>query len=357
MSNNKSVVIRADASPVVGIGHVMRMYALAAAFIASGWTVKLCFKECPPQILRLFSEREIVVAHLNCPKEATTEEEVAFLVEFCRLHDAELIILDGYQFTFEYQSRLSQSGLKLMVMDDFKHSDKYCCDFLINQNFGAENLEYDCTLANTKLLLGNQYTLIRPEIMVYKEHPLSIDKTAFKILLSLGGADYDNASSLILNAISMASSMLTKLEAKVVVTTIAGSANPHKDALKEQIDKLNQSEQIEFILLTEVIDLGSHIAATDLLISAGGGTVWEAACLATANMVVITASNQTGVARFAEAGAIFNIGDIGLLSEETIAQALVHFLFSRDFRKMPALASQLVDGLGASRVVKAVESI
>lgn len=357
MSNNKCVVIRADASPTVGIGHVMRMYALASAFQATDWEVILCFKQCPPQILSLFDKKAISVAQLNCKKGSTIADEGALFDRLCRQHCANLVILDGYQFTFEYQSIMSRDRFKLMLMDDFGHRDKFSCDLLVNQNFGAEKLDYAFIAPETKLLLGNQYILIRPEIMLQKEHRQHKQTTTFNILVSLGGADYHNVSAFIINSLHGAQSILTKLKSKIVVTVVAGSANLHIATLQQQIGRLNQSSDLEFTLLTDIIDLSAQIAAANLLISAGGGTVWEAACLATANMVVITATNQAGIARFAEAGAIFNLGDASLLSQEIINRALEQFVFSDQFRTMPTCASKLVDGLGAYRIVKAIESI
>jgi len=350
LSNRKIAIIRADASAAIGIGHVMRMMALAQALVKSGWQVRLYCHTCPPKLIDQFEQTGATTHQLT---EHQNNGET--LKQIAKDLNAQLLVVDGYQFDDNYMAQLKGSEAIVMMMDDYQHCQQYHADIIVNQNVGAQDLHYICSNLDTRLLLGTNYVLLREEFIKAQTWSKAQDQQ-LQILITLGGADSDNISAKLLTATKLALDQLCKTTNKIYrVTLVAGTANPNKASLIEQIER-HKSKHSNFEILTDVSDMATLIASSSLVISAGGGTVWEAACLAVANMVVILADNQRGISKFADLGAIYNLGLAKDIEPTNVARQIVDFVQSAQFLSMPKVAQTLVDGQGAARIVQVIES-
>lgn len=351
MSNSKIAIIRADASASIGVGHVMRMMALAQALIKSSWQVRLYCHTCPPKLIKQFEQTGATTHHLTVP-----QNNGETLKQIAEDLNAQLIVVDGYQFDDSYMAQLKNSKAIVLLMDDYQHCQQYHADIIVNQNIGAQDYHYNCSNPGTRLLLGTKYVLLREEFIKTQTWSKEQDQQ-WQILITLGGADSDNVSAKLLAATKLALDELYKTTNKIYrVILVAGAANPNKASLIEQIEH-HKSKHSSFEIFTDVSDMATLIASSSLVISAGGGTVWEAACLARANMVVILADNQKGVTKFADLGAIYNLGLAKDIEPSNVARQIVDFIQSAQFLSMPKIAQKLVDGQGATRIVQVIESI
>jgi len=94
--------------------------------------------------------------------------------------------LDGYQFSEAYEKRIKRQGPSLLRVDDIP-SMSYSADVLLNQNHGAEQMEYDVH-PNTRLFTGLKYFLLRREFRkTLLEQKIFSEEGPFHILISLGG--------------------------------------------------------------------------------------------------------------------------------------------------------------------------
>jgi spore coat polysaccharide biosynthesis predicted glycosyltransferase SpsG len=103
-------------------------------------------------------------------------------------------------------------------------------------------------------------------------------------------------------------------------------------------------------------NMADIIAGADIAISAGGSTCWELAFMGIPILVVITADNQRGIATFLEKkGVGFNLGCPDSLSPKRFTNAFEKLVFNYKVREeMSACGQQLIDGLGADRIVGAM---
>ena len=76
---------------------------------------------------------------------------------------AEWIVLDGYQFSGEYQQRVREAGHRLLAVDDYGHAGHYWADAVLNQTLGADATLYARREPHTHLLLGTAFALLRRE--------------------------------------------------------------------------------------------------------------------------------------------------------------------------------------------------
>ena len=100
----------------------------------------------------------------------------------------------------------------------------------------------------------------------------------------------------------------------------------------------------------------TDIVEADIAISAGGSSCWESAFMGIPLLVVITADNQEGIAAFLEKkGAAINLGWPDSLSSKKFTNAFQKLVLDYKVRKeMSDCGQQLIDGLGADRIVRAI---
>jgi UDP-2,4-diacetamido-2,4,6-trideoxy-beta-L-altropyranose hydrolase len=358
-----TLLVRADAGPQIGTGHLMRSLALAHAWQSAGGraTFVTC---CSVEGLRARIQAAgagLLALERPHPDPADLAATLALLARV-RSQSASpeptWIVLDGYQFDPAYQQAIRRAGCRLLVIDDMAHLAHYHADLLLNQNLGAEQLNYPCD-ADTALLLGCRYALLRPEFQRWRSFRRETPKTARKLLVTLGGADPDNATATVIAALERLD--LPQLEVKVMV----GAANSHVKTLREQLRR--SSQRIE--LLTDPPDVPELMAWADVAVSAAGSTCWELAFMQLPALLLVLAENQEQVARrVSAAGAATCLGraqqpaaghrpEGGRVAAE-IAEALSQLCRRRSRRAGQSQAGRrLLDGRGADRVVGVMQAL
>ncbi|GFK94863.1 UDP-N-acetylglucosamine--N-acetylmuramyl-(pentapeptide) pyrophosphoryl-undecaprenol N-acetylglucosamine transferase [Fundidesulfovibrio magnetotacticus] len=341
------LVIRADAGPDIGIGHVMRCLALAQAWMRGGGRALLAgWVTLPALVQRL--EREGVV--LSVPDSDDPDGIGSLLRAFEPLSSdpgAHWIVLDGYGFNPEHHAALRRDGRRLLVLDDQAHLPRYHADAILNQNIGAQHLAYDAD-PGAIVLTGPAYALLREELRAPSAQRPGEPDQVRRVLVTMGGADPDNTAEAVLRVLSQAGGGLED------VVVVAGPANPHLENLRQAVSCAPFPARLE----VSPPDMAPLLAGTDLALSAAGSTAYELCLLGVPMALAVLAPNQRGVARGLEAaGAAVLLGETPL-DEASAANALAALLRSRQVRQGLSRAGQrLVDGQGADRVVERLLSL
>ena len=220
-------------------------------------------------------------------------------------------VVDGYHFDAEYQKSIKAAGYKLLWIDDYGHADHYYADLVLNQNISADPFLYSNREPYTQLLLGPRYALLRREFERWQDWQREIPPMAQKVMVTLGGADPDNVTLKVIQALKQVD--VPGLEAQIVI----GPANPHLELLKKEI-----GDESRLNLLMNVADMPALMAWADVAISAGGTTGWELAFMGLPGLIIILADNQRPVGQWLDQSGIgVNLGWHAALSPEQIAQA------------------------------------
>jgi len=338
------LLIRADASIEIGTGHVMRCLALAQAAQEKGFSVLFVSHASLPSALqaRLGEEgMKVILLPVPIGSGADASDTLKTATDW----QANWLILDGYKFDADYQQYFGNQTLSVLLLDDYGHADFYSVDFILNQNISAQTDWYQRRSPQTQLLLGTNYSLLRREFRQWKYQPDQQSPSVPTVLVTLGGADPDNLTGTVLQA-------LQKVETPLRVHVVLGGSNPHYD----KISKLVAGSLHEICLLRDVKSMPTLMAEADISISAGGSTCWELAFMGVPGIVLVLADNQRAIAEgLHEYGAFINLGWHEVINEEAIAQALTHLIIHPEKRKaMSHRGKQLVDGLGAFRVLQAI---
>jgi UDP-2,4-diacetamido-2,4,6-trideoxy-beta-L-altropyranose hydrolase len=254
------------------------------------------------------------------------------------------IVCDGYQFGATYQARLKASGRRLLFVDDYGHGEEYCADLVLNQNLYAEPGPYARRSPDTELLLGARYALLRREFTAYPAQARRVPAQAGRLLITLGGADPADFTSLALTALAAVSD--------VEVLVIVGGSNPHGARIESAARALDERVTV----VAAVDDMPARMAWADLAVTAGGSTCWELMYMGVPALVVVLADNQVRVAQaVAHHGAGVDLGRSDVLDAARVAAAIVALAGDQAARHAMAHAGQaLVDGRGSERVTDAM---
>jgi UDP-2,4-diacetamido-2,4,6-trideoxy-beta-L-altropyranose hydrolase len=328
------LLIRADATQEIGMGHVMRSLALAQAWRRRGGDVTFA-SDIADAALRSRIERAGM--HVVSPRADGG-------LEIVRSRRWAWVVTDGYHLDADYRAGIRATGHRVLVIGDTANQDLGEADAVLNQNAGAELIELSVP-RETLLLLGSAYALLREELLPLRREPASRPEEARRVVVTFGGGDYGNASAFALRALGRLSDCT--LELRVLI----GPLNPHRAALEVLAHQMS-------VLCTVVAadDVGAHFAWADLALTAAGSTCWELCYVGVPIVAVRTAENQTVVERgLSAARAAVTLGPVAELRQEDLA-ATIHGLL-RDRSQRFALASagqRLIDGCGSSRVVDAL---
>lgn len=337
---HRRLVIRADANPNIGAGHVMRCLALAQFWRDQGGRLSFVMSPGAGVLEQRIRDEGMEVFGLEAP--AGSPDDADAVLDLARRENATAIVVDGYQFGAPYHKALKAAGAPLMVIDDYGHAEHYHADAVLNQNIGASESMYPRRDAAVRLLLGTRYALLRREFRTWRGWRRQTPDEASKLLVTLGGSDPHNVTLKVIEALSGCTDR--PLEAAVVV----GGTNPNRDALS----RAAQASPADVRMYWNVPDMTGLMAWADLAVSAGGSTSWELAFMGLPSVTIVLADNQRLIAEGLDrAGATRNLGWFEGLSPARIERALADLVPDRETREtMSRTGRNLVDGLGVERV-------
>jgi UDP-2,4-diacetamido-2,4,6-trideoxy-beta-L-altropyranose hydrolase len=343
----KNLIIRADASVVVGTGHVMRCLALAQAWQDKGGeAIFILANKSSALENRLRSEGMQVVYLLV---EAGSHEDANQTVDFAQKFNAQWIVVDGYHFRAKYQKAIKDFGIRLLVFDDYGHAEHYYADLVVNQNIAVHNEDLYCSKETyTQLLLGTQYALLRREFWQWRDWQRAINPIARKLLVTFGGSDPDNVTLKVIQALDR----LNRDDLEVIV--VIGGSNPHHEVLQKEV--VNSSLAIS--LQRNVSNMPELMAWADLAIASGGVTCWELAFMGLPSLLILLAQNQEAGIDKIDGLSTKNLGLFSGLSPQKFTEELLNIINNPINRtKMSHQGKALVDGLGALRTISRLSNI
>lgn len=178
MSAKRKVYFRADAGPEIGYGHFIRSLALAD-MLKQDFDCTMFTQEPTDYQLR---EAEPI-----CPIVALPNDNSKFDIFLNHLIDSEIVVLDNYFFSTEYQKSIKEKGCKLVCLDGMltKH---YVADVVLNQSLDLQRSDFSVE-QYTRLLLGLNYVLLRKPFYTAGEQRSNRKKDKKSVVIGFGGAD------------------------------------------------------------------------------------------------------------------------------------------------------------------------
>jgi UDP-2,4-diacetamido-2,4,6-trideoxy-beta-L-altropyranose hydrolase len=286
------IVIRTDASPEIGIGHMMRCLTLADMLYETGAEISFVSRSLPLDLRHVLGRRPYTLYDLDNTGTGDAEETISIIQNLPKPLD--WLIVDHYSIDWIWERKLRPYFGHICVIDDLANRI-HECDLLLDQNY-YRNLDtrYDHLVPkHCRMLLGPAYALLRPEIK--KAAYLAAARTSVnRLLVTFGGSDPTDETSKVLAILEQG--YWNDLHVDVVV----GNLNPRKEVLAARCAKLPN-----VTCLCDVSHMGELMLHSDLAIGAGGITLWERMMVGLPSILIIVADNQKETASA--------IGDKGLL--------------------------------------------
>lgn len=261
-----SLMIRADGGAIIGMGHLMRTSVIAEKlkeYINVSYVCNQKYKEG----IRWLEQKGYKVYRFE-------EEEI--LEKMIKI-PAYGVLTDNYMIDDEYIKKIKSTFKVVGYIDDNVLKD-YKADFIINQNFGAEELKYKTHKG--VYMLGGRYLLVRKNFR--QAIPIKINESVKNILLTVGGSDSDNFTEKILEWVK---------DLPYKFNVIIGPMFPYEKSLKK---KFKQYKNIVFYNQPEMKEF---MIQNDMAISSCGSTLYELGILGIPTVGISVADNQEGLAR------------------------------------------------------------
>lgn len=191
----RRLVFRVDGDAAIGLGHVVRLLALAD--ILRGLAPSVFLMRAPSAGVRQLLDDAGWPVH-PLPVEPSLMAEAEWLTSAFLL-PTDVLLLDGYGFDFAYQSSVRRSGCRLVFIDDLR-AWPVVADVLINHSPGVAAADYEAP-SFTRLLLGPAFSLLRQPFLGAATLPQS-RSDANSALVCFGGADPLGLTARTLTALS-----------------------------------------------------------------------------------------------------------------------------------------------------------
>ena len=334
MVERKVAVLRADASGLIGVGHVMRSLALGEALLDAGFDVVLASVELPAGMREEARKCGISVVDLQCEPFGSADALATLSL------NGAVLVVDGYKFEREFFAELENRATNFVVIDDNVETKALAPSVVINQNPHATAEMYAHLSGNPKLLLGFQYALLRREVR--EATKLSVVPVAGKVFVAIGGSDFLKLTSPIVDG-------LKDLDIELCVAV--GPTNSQRKQIENVVLSLPRARVIH------QADYITELASSSLAILAAGSSLWEAAALGVPSIGLIVADNQIGASVGAEhCGISLSLDVRSGLHKESIVSNVENLLTTTNgaLAKMATATRSEVDEFGSMRVLQAI---
>ncbi|MGE3319777.1 MAG: UDP-2,4-diacetamido-2,4,6-trideoxy-beta-L-altropyranose hydrolase [Candidatus Berkiella sp.] len=306
------LLIRVDATPSMGMGHLMRCLAFAEHCQKQSIETLFVCQPLMAEAKHRLAQKGFLIEELN--SEFASQEEAMQLLTLAHKSHIKTIVFDGYHFTEDYFNQFKNVTYQLGMIDDFALAPSFF-DWVINFQPWAQSLSYQ----TKNKLLGLEYFLLRKEFWPYLGKMTTQKK---HILITMGGTDPHQQTQRLVG-------ILDQLSLDVDICVIMGTTHP---AVEEAILNYNNPQRIS--LHVNPKDMPSLMAEAIFAITAGGGTCWELAAMGVPAIVITQAENQQRVVEFVEKYQTgINLGYYSDVSDQLIKESISTLMVNDPLKK------------------------
>lgn len=329
------IVFRADASRLIGSGHVMRCLTLAQR-LRKEQNAKVIFimRKLLGNLIDVVRKQSFAVLvlppadqdyeledyglWLTVPMEVDAQQTIKVLQHYLQEYGCDVVdrlIVDSYALNEQWELMLRPYCREIMVIDDLANR-RHECDILLDQNFYSnKDVRYAGLVPeHCKMLLGPEHALLREEFYESKKHLRKRDGNIKNILVFYGGSDLTNETEKAIKALVQLHDEGYSFTADI----ITGLSNYRRGKIEKICSKYHF-----FHYYCQVSNMAEFMNKADLMLGAGGSTTWERLYMELPALVTAVAENQIqGCEDCRQAGIIEYLGINEDVRVDTILEAL-----------------------------------
>lgn len=349
------LAFRADASSRIGVGHVFRSRAIAAAGQERGLISTFIASDMPTELEHLLLDEGHRVARIPSCRGAAPDEEhwsvsqqredASLTIKAFQGARPRVVVVDHFALAAPWHESVSQATGSLVVLDELGDRDD-ACDVLVDPSLGEEGAKRRRRLRDRIELRGPAFAPLHPLFSEIRSRGLRRRTEVRRILINFGGATNTVLISAILDVV------LRFTDHDVQIDVIAGIADRTGDL---------RSRHRERVIVHDFSPrIAELMADADLMIGAGGSNLWERCALALPSLTVATAPNQVSAsAALSRFGATMFAGEMfadaaknGLALDTLGSSVEVLCASAESIGSMSASAAAVTDGGGAGRILR-----
>jgi len=344
------VLYRADGSPDIGTGHIIRGLILQRRLADIGAHVTFLTRDLPWGVDKL---RQAGCHVIVIPGAANTRSESDALRRAVQELAPDVVVMDVLETPEELTRGLRDAGSRVVCLDDVGPG-RLNADAVVNI-LEVEPEPELLTRRGITLHQGPEYAAL-PE--AYAEPGIAereIPPKVRRVLVTLGGADPAVLAPKAARGLKLAFESRRGETAfdDPRVMLLLGSASPHR---MQVLDAIGRADE-RFEMVDSIPSLLPALREADLGIIAGGLTMHEALAVGLPSLALCQdVRHQPELAqRFADQGAMLTLGAGAAVTEAQIAGAIVELAGDPELRRRLACRGpQLVDGHGARRTAELI---
>lgn len=334
------VLLRVDAGPHIGLGHLQRCLSLAAALRQAGaGAVFLTNPEPTAQerVRRFGFEGEGLRASVSWS--AADLDETA---GFAQRAGCQAVVVDSDYEGEGYLAGLRQRGLFVCAIEDMA-PHAFPCQLVVNGDAHARELPYTSSSGDTVFIVGPECAFLREDLWDVPER--ATRPAVRNLLVMVGGYDAQRLMPDLLRT-------LGELPDELVITAVVGPFVVHQ----AEIADVAASFPRRIRLVSAPDSVRALMLEADLAVTAGGQTLYELARTGCPAVAFSIADNQDGqLAAFHRAGCLRSLGRVTGRADlcSGLRKAVTDLLQDAEARAAMSRAGQrMIDGQGALRVAQ-----
>jgi UDP-2,4-diacetamido-2,4,6-trideoxy-beta-L-altropyranose hydrolase len=352
------VAMRADASTVMGAGHISRCLTIAEAIRARGGRVRVLGRAVPLHLRAWIEASGHEFVALDSPAEPVSDLAHGAWLGTSQTSDAhevvaalsdgswDWMVVDHYAIDARWHGAVRAAVPRMLAIDDLADR-RQDVEILLDQNLPGDQARYRPQVpTRCKLLLGPSYALVRESFRVARRTARPRGGAVTRVLVFVGGGDVDNYTSRAILACRAAG--IGPGQADVVI----GAGHPAMQTVQSQCDDSGYRCHVQSS------DMARLMAEADFAIGASGSASWERCALGLPTLAFATAQNQELILEgLVERGAVIPLPVGAPVTVDTLTEALrVVRHAPSQVRAVSEAAWELVDGAGIDRVCNAMEA-
>ncbi|NNF22309.1 MAG: UDP-2,4-diacetamido-2,4,6-trideoxy-beta-L-altropyranose hydrolase [Saprospiraceae bacterium] len=344
----KLAVFRADASPIIGGGHMHRCLILAEELAKLGFMIAFISNEISSFYKSRIENKQFRL-YFN---EDGSEEDEFLLSTLNKIGDQvqnKILIIDSDIEALQnslLQVKVRSLRWKLMYFV-FHDRQKLDADIILNQNIRAHELEYQIPEQSVRLLGTNFVILDKGFNHIQNKLPEFADKKNI-LFAFFGSADAKNRSHTILKLI-----LDSELKFEKIILVVA-----KLNQKLEQIKILAESKPKLIELHIQTDSIHELMSEAKFAFTSGGLSLWELASCKVSQIVVPTSEREQLTLDYCrDHGLVHTIGEPENLSSKAFADIIKKIMANENNEAMVNKFYKLVNTKGVEKVALAINHL
>ena len=340
-----NLFIRTDASVYIGTGHVVRCLTLADEITSRGGNIQFICREEEGNLIGLIERKGYGLHRLPRGIGLAEDRELTKEILENQSDCPDWLIVDHYDIDILWEAPQREFVRRIMVFDELANRE-HDADILLDQQYSTEKTRYNRLIPEKCIqLLGPEFAVLKSQFRLAREKLRERSGAIKRIMVSMGGTDKKNATSLVLKAFYKMNHFGFDID------VVIGPTCKHRLDIAQVTSHIPNTN-----LHFNVENMADLMAACDLAIGDAGNTTWERCCLGLPTLMVITSENQRTVAEELSKGDFITyVGCYEDTKEDDIVEKITYLINnSKAVKEISGRVKGLVDGNGTKRVVNSL---